>query len=142
MIIFLRKIPADTRYQDIEDFIEPAMKGGIFKKSGRIVRIEILALRDTRLNAVEFHALVDIEPEKVGFRVLKYLKGKRFKDRLIIVRQYFNRSWHNDPRQNYQTVPASIMERRIADRRRGKHLEKIQDSSIRFSNAGDFVRKW
>ena len=35
MIIFLGHIPANTRKQDIRDFIEPVMNGGLFQKAGR-----------------------------------------------------------------------------------------------------------
>ena len=141
MIIFLRKIPVNTRYSDIVEFIEPALDGGLFKHSGRINKIEILVLRDVQLKTLEFHALITVEPDAVGFRALKSLKGKRFKDRLLIVRQYFHRSWHNDPRQHYQALAPDVAEKRVSDRRRGKNLERVQDITEYFSSAGDFVRK-
>lgn len=141
MIIFLRKIPADTKLSDIEDFVTPALKGGWFRKSGRIIRIEILTLHDTRLNTWEFHGLVTVEPDEAGFRAIKRLKGRRLKDRLVIVRQYFQRSWQNDPRQNDNPVNIDFAEKRKADRRRGKDLEVIKDLTERFSSSGDFARK-
>jgi hypothetical protein len=141
MIIFLRKIPVNTKYQEISDFVAPALKGGLFKRSGRMVKAEILGLKDTRLNTVEFHALVTIEPDSVGFRAIKMLKGRRFKDKLIVIRQYFFRSWQNDPRQRYQTLSPGILEKRKADRRRSKDIEVIKDISDHFSSSGDFVRK-
>lgn len=141
MIIFIRKIPTDTRYADIIGFIEPALKGGLFRRAGTIVKVEIIGFRDIRYHTFEFHGLVTIEPDSAGMRALRLLKGKRLNNRLVMVRQYFERSWRNDPRQNYDTLPADIVEKRQADRRRGKYLEKIPDISCYFSNAGDFVRK-
>ncbi len=140
MILFLRKIPANTKLAEISDFVSPALKGGLFRKSGRIVKIEILALHDVRLNAHEFHGLVTVEPDSAGFRAIKLLKGRRFKDKLILVRQYVHRSWHNDPRQSHKRFNIHD-ERRKSDRRRGKYLEVISDLSGRFSSTGDFARK-
>ena len=139
MIIFLRKIPADTKLSEIADFVEPALKGGWFRKSGTITKIDILTLHDTRLNTYEFHGLVTVEPDAMGFRAIKRLKGRRFKDKLIIVRQYFQRSWRNDPRLDNNNT--DFVDQRKADRRRGKDLETVRDISEKFSSAGDFVRK-
>lgn len=142
MVIFIRKIPANTKLSEIIGFIEPAIKGGLFRKSGKIRGAKILALRDMRLRTLEFHGLVTVEPDAVGLRAIKKLKGRRFKGKFVIVRQYFQRDWHNDPRQNRERQGDGIsIERRTFDRRRGKDLEIIQDISERFSNAGDFVRK-
>jgi hypothetical protein len=140
MIIFLRKIPANTKFGEISDFISPALKGSLFRKSGKIVKVEILALHDTRLNIHEFHGLVTVEPDSAGLHAIKILKGSRFKDKLIVIRQYFHRSWHNDPRQSHNRSNIDI-EKRKTDRRRGKHLETMKDISDRFSSSGDFVRK-
>lgn len=142
MIIFIRKIPANTKLSEIIGFVEPAIKGGIFRKGGVIRDAKILALRDLRLRTLEFHGLVTIEPDKAALRAIKKLKGKRFKGKFVAVRQYFQRDWHNDPRQNRQQPGGpDIQERRIGDRRRGKGLEIIEDISGKFSSAGDFTRK-
>ncbi len=142
MVIFIRKIPANTKLSELINFVEPAVKGGIFRRSGIIRDAKILALRDTRLRTVEFHGLITVEPEKIALRVVKNLKGKRFKGKFIIVREYVQRDWHNDPRQNCDAVlTAAMIDRRKADRRRGKDLEIIEDISARFSNVGDFARK-
>ncbi|MGZ4958003.1 MAG: hypothetical protein ACXV7J_02015 [Methylomonas sp.] len=140
MILFLRKIPANTKLTEISDFVTPALKGGLLRKAGRLVKVEILALHDVRLNVHEFHGLVTVEPDSAGLRAIKLLKGRRFKDKLIIVRQYMHRSWHNDPRQSHKRFNIGD-ERRIADRRRGKYLEVISDLSGKFSSTGDFARK-
>ena len=141
MIIFLRKIPANTKLGEITDFITPALKGGLFRKPGKIIKMDILTLHDIRLNTMEFHGLVTVEPDSAGFRAIKILKGRRFKDKLIIVRQYFQRNWQNDPRQNYQTTDTAFIEKRKTDRRRGKDVDVIKDISERFSSSGDFARK-
>lgn len=139
MIIFVRKISANTKLSELIDFVEPAVKGGLFRKGGVIKGAKILALKDTRLRTVEYHGLVTVEPEKEALRAIKKLKGKRFKGKFVVVRQYYQRSWHNDKRQSQQSL--DNIERRMTDRRRGKELEVIEDISSRFSSTGDFSRK-
>lgn len=140
MILFLRKIPANSKLGEIVDFVTPALKGGLFRRSGKILKVQILAQHDTLLNVHEFHGLVTVEPDSAGFRAIKLLKGRRFKDKLIIVRQYVHRNWHNDPRQIHKQSSFDV-EKRHADRRRGKYLEEIKDISGQFSSSGDFARK-
>jgi len=139
MIIFVRKISANTKLSELIAFVEPTVKGGLFRKGGVIKGAKILALKDTRLRAVEYHGLVNVEPEKEALRAIKKLKGKRFKGKFVVVRQYYQRNWHNDKRQTQQSL--DNVERRMTDRRRGKDLEVIEDISSQFSNAGDFSRK-
>lgn len=142
MILFIRKIPASSKLSDLIEFVEPAIKGGLFRRAGAIINVRILALRDVRLRTVEFHGLVTIEPDVVALKAIKKLKGRRFKGKFVIVRQYFQRDWHNDLRQPHQArAGLQERERRVADRRRGKDLEFIEDISDYFSSSGDFVRR-
>lgn len=139
MIIFIRRIPANTRKQDIIDFIEPALKGGLLKKSGHIETIKILIFRDTHTKILEYHCLVTIEPEVVANRVIKKLNRKAFKGKHIAVREYFHRSWHNDPRVNMHEWNEELKNKRQADRRRPR-LEVIPDLSNKFSSSQSFHR--
>lgn len=142
MILFIRKIPANTKLSELIAFVEPYVKGSLFRKAGIIRDARIMALRDLRLHTLEFHGLITIDPDSVALRVIKKLKGKRFKGKFVIVREFVRRDWHNDPRQGQsQDNPTAGVERRVSDRRRGKDLEIIKDISEQFSNAGDFTRK-
>ncbi|MBS4050230.1 RNA recognition motif domain-containing protein [Methylomonas rivi] len=142
MIIFLRRIPATTKLSDLLEFVRPAITGGLFRKSGRVVGIKILELQDKRFKALEFHGLITVEPDAVAARAIDRLKGQRFKGKLVVVRQYNQRDWHNDPRQNHKiTVTQHLSDRRKGCRRRGKELELVRDISENFSSSGDFVRK-
>lgn len=142
MIIFLRRIPAATKLSDLSAFVRPAIEGGFFRKPGRIVGISILELQDKRFKAMEYHGLITVEPDEVAARAIKRLKGQRFKGKLVVVRQYVQRDWHNDPRRNREiTVTQQLSDRRKICRRRGKDLELVRDISENFSSSGDFVRK-
>ncbi len=118
MIVFLRNIPAQTRREDIIVFIEPALKTHFFGKKGVIETIQVLQLKDKDTNISEFHGLVAIEPDAAAIKVIKRLNRKKFLNKFIAVREYQPRSWHNDPRVDYDSAHKSRPERRSLDRRR------------------------
>ena len=139
MNIFLRRIPANTTHIEISEFVSPALKNGYFKAPGRILGIEILALRDTRLNSIEYHGLVALDSEWSVKQAVKGLKSRRLNGRYVLVRPYYHRSWNNDPRQ-HQNHPdnTAFIEKRHGDRRRGKHLEVIKNVTDHFNTEDDF----
>jgi len=141
MILFLKCISGQTRYRDIVAFIEPAMKVSLFGKKGTIEQIKILHLKDSRTNISEFHGLVTIEPEVVAKRVLKRLNRKKFLDKHIVVREYSQRDWHNDPRLNDDSLKSTKHEKRITDRRR-RNIEVVEEIKHTFSSNKDFHRNY
>lgn len=138
MNIFLRRIPANTQHAEISDFIAPALNNGFFRRRGRIVNIEILALRDVRNGTIEFHGLVTLDSDRSVQQAIAGLKNRRLNGRYVLVRPYYHRSWYNDPRQNQQPLDASIIEKRKGDRRRGQYLEVIKNVSDHFNSEDDF----
>lgn len=136
MIIILRRIPADTNKQDILDYLNPVLKGGVFQKPGYIEGIKILILRDTQNKELEYHALVTIDSDSAASRVIKKLNRKVFLGKHIAVREYFHRSWHNDPRINIAAYSKKLLNKRKGDRRQAK-LELVDSVSVKFSNKGD-----
>ena len=141
MILFLRNISAQTRHSDIVAFIEPAMKVILFGKKGTIERIKILHLKNSRTNISEFHGLVTIEPDVVAKRVLKRLNRKKFLDKHIVVRQYQQRDWHNDPRISHEPFISTKHEKRNTDRRR-RDIEVVEGIKQTFSSSKVFHRNY
>lgn len=139
MIIFLGRIPANTRKHEITDHITPALKGGLFQKSGRIENIKILVLKDKNTNTLEYHGLVTIDPDAAAKRVIKKLNRKVFKGKHIAVREYHLRSWHNDPRLNMHEYNEELINKRNGDRRRSR-IEEDEDISGNFSSNEVFHR--
>lgn len=126
MIIILRNIPRDTLRSNIVLFVKPVVKGGLFSKKGKIKRVELLALKDKHTHLLEYHALIDIEPDAVASRAIKKLHGQRFKDRRIAVRQYFERSPKNNKRIGPSEPHAVLREKRFnPTRRRELEIEEI-----------------
>ena len=128
MIVFLRRIPADTNKVEIASFMEPALKGGLFGKQGHISDIKILALKDKQKNKIEYHGLVRVDPESAAERAIKRLNLKSINGKNIIVREYFMRNWHNDPRLRRNHSDIKFPDRRKSDRRR-HHLEIMRAHS-------------
>ncbi len=132
MVIILRRIPENTQDQEIIDFLESILKGKIFQKAGSIESISILALKDTQKNTLEYHGLITINSEAAAKRAIKQRNKKRFKNKPIIVREYFHRSWHNDQRVNMRQWNEELDNKRKRSRRRAK-LEVITKESLSFS---------
>ncbi|MFI3184803.1 MAG: hypothetical protein QX198_02345 [Methylococcaceae bacterium] len=97
MMIILKNIPANTGNQKIEDFIRPAVNGGLLNKSARIENISILE-KNTHADKIEYHGVVRITPDSAVKRIIKRLNGQRISGRRVSVTEYQTRSWHNDPR--------------------------------------------
>lgn len=139
MNIFLRRIPANAKHAEITEFVTPTLKTSFFRKAGRILNVEILALQDIRVGTIEYHGLVTLDSESAVTNAVKGLKNKRLNGRIVLVRPYYHRSWYNDPRRRDQNpVQNHILERRKGDRRRGQYLQIIKNVSDRFNSEDDF----
>lgn len=133
MIIFLRRIPANTKHVEIADFVTPVLSNGLFKKPGRILNIETLTLRDSRLNSVEYHCLVTLDSEWAAKQAVKGLKNRRLNGRFVLVRPYYHRNSDNDKRRiSDKKTLKGFIEKRNGDRRRGQFLEIITNGSKSF----------
>lgn len=118
MIIILKKIPPNTSDYHIESFIAPALKGGLFSASGRIENISFWKYEIVQSNTVEYYALVDIEPDSVGERVVKQLNKKQLNGKFIALQEYHVRHWSNDRRVFKSVVDRGKNNKRKTERRR------------------------
>ena len=115
MILILKRISHSTLVPDIEVFILPALKGGLFAKSGHLEKISIQMLRAANCEAAEFNALVRIEPDAAAKRVIKQLHRKPLNGKPINIAEYYLRLRDNDRRGSGQKP---LTDRRRKDRRR------------------------
>lgn len=144
MLVFFRRIPANTRHHDIKDFIKPALKSKLlnpFTRQGEILDIKFMVMKDNDLNALEHHSIVNIEPDSAALRVIKKLNRKPLKGKPINVRQYFYRSWHNDPRKETTDGKEDLIQRRNGNRRR-RNVEVIEENTGKFSSSKKFHRRY
>jgi hypothetical protein len=117
MIIILKKIPAHTGNKEIEGFIKPAIKGGLFKKGGSIEKISTFSKEFPDSQATEYFALVTIEPDEFGAEAIRKLNYKRINGKNIRVAEYKVRSDANDPRLR-SNPSKELFDKRKVDRRR------------------------
>lgn len=132
MIIFLRDIPVNTRLRDLYEFVSPVLNRFLFFRSGHVKKVSILSLKDNLTKSKEIHGLIHLDSDESGQRAIKHLQNKLLKKRTVQVREYFQRDWHNDRRQNHGQISQEIINQRIQDRRRSS-LEVIEDISQKFT---------
>lgn len=141
MIIFVRNIPVNSQPSELEHYVASAVRRRFFFRSGKILRCEILVLRDKRTRVLEFHGLVYVDSDRTGHRAIQKLKGKRFNSKLVTVREYKVRSWQNDRRLQQTQNTEKFSEKRTAERRLRQRVNTLQDASKLFSSSADFSRK-
>jgi hypothetical protein len=134
MIIFLRNIPLKTKKYEIANFIGKAFNHCFLGRPGTkisIEDIEILSIQDIDSNTLEKHGLARVLPKEVAKRVIKKLDGTIFKGIPVTVREYINRSAHNDPRNElHLDTTIKIKERRASDRRRDPLMNSWQKEPL------------
>ena len=144
MRLFFRNIPADTSPKELARYIKPSLDNGIFKlfkTPGKIIKIEIFEQIDPDSNVVRRHGLVTIGPEKVAKRAMKRLHRVPLKGRIILVREFNNRSGKNN-RRKYSPKNVSLQNNRRIAERRLHILEKVTHFGITFSDRPQFSRKF
>jgi hypothetical protein len=100
MIVILKRLSETTKISDIEHFLESALKGNLFKKAGQIESLTIQEISTPDLNQTEYHAIVNIKPDRVAKRVIKSLNRKLCNGKPINVSEYVLRYKLNDRRSN------------------------------------------
>ncbi|TAK64181.1 RNA-binding protein [Methylobacter sp.] len=147
MIILLKNILSNTTEKDIEDFIQPAIKGSLLSKRGQIEHISILRQKDSSMEDFECHGLVTITPDSVAIKAINKLNKKRIKGKSVVVREYQTRRWHNDPRISREQLVEASKNKRKGDRRR-RNLEikkenefKEKKAELQFTSEKAFYRK-
>lgn len=130
MAILIKDIPRDTHFSDIYHFVAPVLQRHFPFKSAYVAKTEILAILDKFTHKVEYHGLVLIEPEEADQRAIPRLNGKRLQNKLVIVKEYNTRDWHNDRRINNAGEAREAFNKRVSDRRRGHQVELIKDISM------------
>jgi len=141
MIVILHKIPPETRYQDIIEFIEPALKSSWFSKEGYIEEVKILIVNDNDKETVERHGLIRINPDSRARKAIKFLNRKPILGKRIAVREYQYRSWHNDTRENSNKRLGKILHRRSNSRRR-PNLESVLENATTSTSDKSFHKTY
>jgi len=132
MIIILEKISPETTIQDVRDFITPALKGSVFQKSGHIGYIRIETVSDSVGKKDEHYAIVLVNSDMAAQRIIKKNNMQVLAENRITVRQFFVRSWRNDPRHEGAQKSEEIACMREDDRRTAA-VDNVKLQKIRFT---------
>jgi hypothetical protein len=127
IVIFVQNIPEDTHRAELQNFVETALKHLLIFRSGRVSKVEILTLRDKQSLELEFHGLVYVDSKMAGLKAIDKLHLSRFKKRIVTVREFKLRSIENDNRHIGHPAAPYVRQKRLGDRRRGTHVELIND---------------
>lgn len=131
MILIIKKISATTRIPQIEQFLNPVLKGGFLKRKGFIGGLEIKMFKHRDLTVPEYHAIVKVEPDVVAHRVIHRLNRKLCDGKLVNISQYHIRYRTNDRRDGLHTI---VHDRRIFDRRR-RNIEITDITKLKSGNS-------
>ncbi len=128
MYVIIKNIPSNITIDELESYVFPCVKGGVFQKRGQIKALKIIQLVDKKGQAIERHGLVIVDSDTVKKRLIKSLKPKTHMNTVFFggaedvkycsVDEYYIRHWSNDRRAAKVIPPVLPENMRIADRRR------------------------
>jgi hypothetical protein len=127
MYVIIKNIPSTITIDELESYVSPTVKGGLFQKKGHIKALKIIQLIDKNEKPVERHGLVIVDSDSVKKRLINSLKPKSQMNTVFLegtedvtqctVDEFFIRHWSNDRRAE-RSPSVSSGNMRIADRRR------------------------
>jgi hypothetical protein len=121
----LKYIPQNTTYKQILQFVAPALKGGLFSKSGTVEHITVLAQKERLSDTTDFHAILSIKPNEAAKRIINKLHRKQLNSRHIAVAEYIERSIYNSRTGNVRIKDNHPENSQAADRRNMKLFRLI-----------------
>lgn len=98
MLLILKRMSPSTLIPDIEVFVAPALKGGLFAKPGKVENITVQTLKENKTAITEFNALIRVKPIAAGKRIIKLLNRKALNGKPINISEFHFRLRDNDRR--------------------------------------------
>lgn len=136
MTLFIRGISEYTKKSDLWEFVAPELNNRLRLMHSKVVKSEILILQDKNTKSIEFHGLVHVNSERAGRHAIKKLNGKLFQGKRVAIREYIQRSWKNDRRENHAAIIDSLGQgNRQGSRRR--HMQVVPSIRHIFSSKGE-----
>jgi hypothetical protein len=136
VFVIIKNLKKSIKIEDLHEFVRPAMKKGLFSKSGSIESIKIIRIVDGRGRIIERHGILRVSQ---GYKkqAIKSIRGL-LPDKEHLVDEYVIRHWSNDRRTHHQALVAYPNDRRKGDRRRsGLRLHTPKSEST--PSHSDFV---
>jgi RNA recognition motif-containing protein len=143
MIVLIKNLPINFKEAELRELVAPYMKlAFIFPLWGRKVKkTSIFYIREEKNNHFVYYGVVTLSHKKAGLRVIKKLNGKRFRNRVLEVREFFIRSKHNDRRLTSGRLEHEVNEKRKGERRRDISSDSKQYASTLTGGSNVFDRE-
>ena len=122
MLVFIRMIPMAVTCDELHRFVYKGLGSfwtRFFGNQGIIAELSIIRVASQNTHLVQYHGLVDIEPETSVQAVIRRLNRTRLKGVSVEVRKFFARSPSRDRRKSQSGIEtSSFKDLRKGDRRR------------------------
>ncbi len=121
MYIIVKQLHSATTLYDLEQFVNPALKGFLWQKGAALKALKIVGLVNKEGHVVERLGLIRVTPESEKTRLIRLLNGKSIGAIPCNLSEYTVRHWSNDRRDNafvQNADNADLDNRRKTDRRR------------------------
>jgi ribosomal protein L36 len=116
--IIVKHLHAGITINDLEGFVNPVLKGGLFQKTASLKALKIVGLVNKEGKIIERHGLIRVIPESEKKRLIKALNARAIGLEKFVVDEYAIRHWGNDRRASNHFPEAHPKNRRASDRRR------------------------
>lgn len=127
MRVILKYIPKNTTYRQIIHFLKPALEGGLFSKFGKIQRVLVLVHKHRLSQSIDFHAILDIQPDEAAKRVINKLHKKPLNGHCIEVTEYIERSIYNSNNSYTRNKYPDLDRRDVTKRFRLITIDQLND---------------
>jgi len=120
MNVLFKNIPIGITGAELAEFITNLFNTSKQERLGLMIcpgSISMLERQDNFSHPVEQFGVVRISPPQLAAQVIEVLDGSFLGRFQIVVREFFDRSTSNDPRQQNGNVPEALIDKRISDRR-------------------------
>lgn len=117
MLLFIENMPESVSRKQLRQIVERAMHRSWFllRRKGGIESLDIIQIQDGDKQTVEYHGLVEIEPDATALVAMKRLNRSTIWGRQVSVRPYAIRSAYRD-RRGHKPHKEDL---RVIDRRKG-----------------------
>jgi len=120
MNVLFKNIPIGMTAAEFAEFITNLFNAGKNERLGLMIcpgSVSMLEKQDNFSHPIEQFSVVRISPPRLATQVIEELDGCLLGKLQIAVREFFDRSTDNDPRQQNRETPEVVINKRVADRR-------------------------
>jgi len=127
MRLFVPYLPESVTESELRRLVRRQVRSPwlrLWKRSGSITALEIVKFANPDPRSVEYHGIIEIEPELPALRAIRKLDGASIKGKGIEVRKYHRRSSYRERRMQQTESQDGVVPNRRKGERRRLHLQR------------------